>query len=565
MKGLLLFLGLLCLSFASSSVSFSFSPEHIPTDISPDGSFNCPTCIAAIDSLKLLIQSNKSVDEIEDIVRDVCIDFKLPDYRNYQEVCAGVVKEFGPEVVEILLMKFVDSKRICQDLKYCPRSDSEGIQDKISYVDRSHLQKQKQNDISWQKAKSSESSKYFFQITDIHVDFDYKVGSVIDCGLPLCCRDGIGGTPDNTTGLFGSYQDCDIPTTVVEYFLSFMTDISQQLDVEYVFWTGDSTPHDVWEETQDMQLGRLQEMTNMIAAASPNVAVYPCFGNHDTFPVDQFADTPQNKWLMSNVTAMWKQWIPKDSQKTMLKGGYYDALIENGLRLISMNTMYCDSNNFWLWLDVDDPTGQLAWMQSVLAQAQSNGEKVWIIGHIPPGDGGCHSDYWQVYYNMISQYNETIVGQFFGHTHRDMFMVFNEQTDDLTPIGAAFVAPSMTTYGGINPSIRLFEYDSDSKQLLDFTQYFFNLTQANQDGHIVIEKEYSMRETYGIADLSPASMKSLIAKLDSNDALFQQFYQQITALAPVNPSVCEGDCKANIICELANVLPSQQEMCMQSA
>ena len=56
-------------------------------------------------------------------------------------------------------------------------------------------------------------------LTDIHPDMHYSVGSLTDCGKPLCCR--IGETwdePWNSTveaGLWGDYM-CDIPINAMQ-------------------------------------------------------------------------------------------------------------------------------------------------------------------------------------------------------------------------------------------------------------------------------------------------------------------------------------------------------------
>ena len=45
--------------------------------------------------------------------------------------------------------------------------------------------------------------------------------------------------------------------------------------------------------------------------------------------------------------------------------------------------------------------------------------------------------------------------------------------------GVALIAPSVTPYGHINPSFRVFTMDTDSKELLGYEQYYLNLTLAN--------------------------------------------------------------------------------------
>jgi sphingomyelin phosphodiesterase len=45
---------------------------------------------------------------------------------------------------------------------------------------------------------------------------------------------------------------------------------------------------------------------------------------------------------------------------------------------------YC-VNYSWLLVNDTDPAGQLKWLTQQLLEAESAGDKVHIIGHIPPG------------------------------------------------------------------------------------------------------------------------------------------------------------------------------------
>ena len=58
------------------------------------------------------------------------------------------------------------------------------------------------------------------------------------------------------------------------------------------------------------------------------------------------------------------------------RGGFYTTLAQKGLRIVSLNTNYAYSENWWLILKSDDPAGQLKWLTQVLLQAEKDGEKV---------------------------------------------------------------------------------------------------------------------------------------------------------------------------------------------
>ncbi|XP_030921213.1 sphingomyelin phosphodiesterase [Geospiza fortis] len=82
-------------------------------------------------------------------------------------------------------------------------------------------------------------------------------------------------------------------------------------------------------------------------------------------------------------------------------GGFYTAQVWPGLRLVSLNMNFCSQANFWLLINATDPAGQLQWLMGVLADAERDGEKVHIIGHIPPAH--CLRSWSWNYYRIVSR------------------------------------------------------------------------------------------------------------------------------------------------------------------
>ena len=66
---------------------------------------------------------------------------------------------------------------------------------------------------------------------------------------------------------------------------------------------------------------------------------------------------------------------------------------------------------------------QYTWMEFTLEEAMRNGEKVLIIGHIPPGDPTTIGSYGDFYVPLVAKYRDVVVGQLFGHIHEDLFQV----------------------------------------------------------------------------------------------------------------------------------------------
>jgi len=60
-------------------------------------------------------------------------------------------------------------------------------------------------------------------------------------------------------------------------------------------------------------------------------------------------------------------------------------MVKPKLKLLSLNTGYCETTNFFLYLNQTDPDGTMSWLVDELYASELNGESVHIMSHIPPG------------------------------------------------------------------------------------------------------------------------------------------------------------------------------------
>ena len=63
---------------------------------------------------------------------------------------------------------------------------------------------------------------------------------------------------------------------------------------------------------------------------------------------------------------------------------------------------------------------------------------------------------------VVSRFENTVVGQFYGHTHQDEFIVFYEPEENARATNVAFISPSVATWTNLNPSYRIFTSDSNT-------------------------------------------------------------------------------------------------------
>ncbi|KAL2084947.1 hypothetical protein ACEWY4_020465 [Coilia grayii] len=347
-------------------------------------------------------------------------------------------------------------------------------------------------------------------------------------------------------------------------------------DPDFILWTGDDTPHVPNEDLgEEKVLSIMANLTQIIKVVFPNTKVYPALGNHDYHPKSQL---PAGENYIYNQTAeMWKQWLDPQSHSLFRMGGYYTEKLLNraGYRIMVLNTnLYYDQNK--VTENMPDPADQFAWMDKTLTDAANQKEKVYIVGHIPPGffekkrnKMWFRPNFNVRYLELIQKHHAVIIGQFFGHHHTDCFrMVYSPEG---SPISALFLTPGVTPWkttlpgvvdGANNPGIRIFEYDTDSLLIQDMVTYYLNLTYANV-ARARWEKEYRLTETFLVPDASPASMHRVLERMEQESCMLQKYYQYNSV--SYDRSVCDAECRLDHVCATREIDEVAYGKCVNEA
>ncbi|KAG7475488.1 acid sphingomyelinase-like phosphodiesterase 3b [Solea senegalensis] len=405
----------------------------------------------------------------------------------------------------------------------------------------------------------------FWHITDLHWDPTYTLTNAPE----LVCASS-GKRPAPNAGQFGDYE-CDSPWHLINSSVYAMKDILP--DPDFIVWTGDDTPHVPNEDLgEDAVLDIISNLTHVIKHVFPRTKVYSALGNHDYHPKNQLPAGPNN--IYSQTAQMWKDWLELPSQETFKKGGYYTERLlgQPGLRMLVLNTnLYYDQNK--LNVALDDPASQFSWADHVLTEAAKNKEKVYIIGHVPPGFfEKKRSKPWfvpkfnQKYVDLIQRHHSVILGQFFGHHHTDSFRMF--YSSEGSPISTMFLSPGVTPWkttlpgvvdGANNPGIRVFEYDTKTLLVKDVVTYYLNLTYANM-ARGRWEKEYRLTESYRVPDASPASMHQVLERIANDHCYLQKYYEYNSVSYDL--SECDSDCRVDHVCAAREVDYTRYEHCL---
>ena len=143
----------------------------------------------------------------------------------------------------------------------------------------------------------------------------------------------------------------------------FLDHIKNTVNPDLIVWTGDSNSHSVWNSTQQETISVITLISTLMKDYfNFTIPIYPAIGNHEFFPVDEF--NPFNKtdnFVTLNLTGtLWKDWIGDEAFNKYMENGYYSVYNKDlNLRVISMNTMDCDTINFNLIRNPTDPANQV--------------------------------------------------------------------------------------------------------------------------------------------------------------------------------------------------------------
>lgn len=308
----------------------------------------------------------------------------------------------------------------------------------------------------------------FLHITDIHLDRNYKEGSSV---VSTCHRN----SPHHKHG--GSWRaghwgtgvsDCDSPRHLVNHTLSWIRDnwnvpAATESDgwpahmFDFIIWTGDSARHD-----QDTQMPRKEEeiiksnewAINAVESTFPDIPIVPNVGNNDIFLHNTMVPGPSHE--TRRFAKLWKNQLSEDALETVVHGGYFaKEVLPDRLAVLSLNTLYFyDSNKA---VDgcprrhkkdktVDAGTLQLEWLARELAQFRRRNMQVHIIGHVPPTAGNYFERCYDAYTELVLRFQDTIVGQHFGHMNMDAFFV--QESSAVSPKLADIDASHVTIMNG---------------------------------------------------------------------------------------------------------------------
>lgn len=270
-------------------------------------------------------------------------------------------------------------------------------------------------------------------------------------------------------------------------------------------------------------------VVGQLRAEFPGVPLYVSLGNNDSGCGDYRLD-PGSAWLRA-VAAVVAQGVPATQRPEVMKefpeDGSYSVEMAAPIRqtrLIVLNDIFLSPQYRTCRGTTDDKAAdsELDWLEGQLAEARRSGERVWVMGHIPPGVNAyatvrhfrnvCGHEKADLFLepdrldDLLEQYADVVRLALFGHTHMDEMRLIRPEGGGSEGVAAKLVA-SISPVDGNNPSFTMARVEPASADLKDFTV----VEASNHNGvGATWREEYDFDRTYHETEYSPAAVADLM-------------------------------------------------------
>ena len=476
---------------------------------SADADFSCTLCQRLINAVTTTIREKYGFEGIQyyaELLCSVALD---------RGVCNTYISKYGPVFIDSFILRAGNEENLCHKLGFCP--EGEETEDTYDYAIR--LLKDKPENKKREGVDYSAPTLKMIQLTDIHLDTKYIENGTVYCDEPVCCREPASTYSRKKSGKYGFLGRCDASVELLESFM----DKAYELNPDFIIWTGDNSPHNSKNASQNDNYEASIIVKNMLDEKFKNeIPIYPALGNHEKYPSDLYIGDEAE--LLENYGQIFKDYFYEEQAfETFRKYGYYtEKYKDTNLRIVVLNCLLCDTWNFYIIGGRHEAAKkEFIWLEEVLRQAEKNGEYVYLIDHFPINSNFQLTECAQRLRALLDRFDYIIRGFFSGHTHLDDISPVRTYFEPKPIININYIAPPLTTYPGRNPSFRQFILDSNTKNVIDYQQYRLNLTDANLKREANWYIVYNATQMFKVNDLTELDK---IFKIDvDGDYIIQRY------------------------------------------
>jgi sphingomyelin phosphodiesterase acid-like 3 len=268
--------------------------------------------------------------------------------------------------------------------------------------------------------------------------------------------------------------------------------------------------------------------------------IYVALGNNDSGCGDYQLDANSEFLALAGDAIV--EGLPRSEREEARKqfgvGGYYSVNMAAPMlntRLVVVNDLFL-STKYNTCAGKPDPAAgaaQMEWLEQQLKAAREANQKVWVMGHIPPGVDP---------YTTVSKFRDVCGGQppvsflassamvdlltanadivplaLFGHTHMDEMRLLQQGGEDVKSPKEDRVAlkqvPSISPVDGNKPAFTIAFVDPGTARLKDYEV----IEGADKSGAATSwSKEYDFAQTYNKAEFSAATVEELVEEFKAD-------------------------------------------------
>jgi sphingomyelin phosphodiesterase acid-like 3 len=268
----------------------------------------------------------------------------------------------------------------------------------------------------------------------------------------------------------------------------------------------------------------MQYVASRLEQTLPHATLYLSLGNNDSSCGDYQLDTGSPflaaaaKIVGRGVGAAWNA----DAAKSFGIGGYYSVTMAppmQGTRLIVVNDIFLGNTYKTCGGKPDTAAGiaQMQWLQQQLDEARAQHQRVWVMGHIPPGvnpyaslkkgpaalcKAGMPAMFMtsEVLGDTLTKNADVIRLAIFAHTHMDELRLLGSGEQSV----AVKMVPSISPVNGNEPTFTVAQVDPASATLADYTTY-----NGSDDAGTMWLKEYTFSTAYGHKGFTPETLRAI--------------------------------------------------------
>ena len=221
----------------------------------------CNSCKLAVAPAHFIFENKQIREVLEAGAIKICEVFKVEGGE--KSVCEGAVTMMADQLLPAIGEGLVSPDRICDEFLHVCKGPKIEELSANAYVKKRLDEKPDKiknntflDDVYKQIADdpSARETLRSIQFSDLHIDFMYQEGAPTECNFPICCRDNGPETypmnGDKVAGKWGDYE-CDIPHKTMKNMFEWVANNQDELNIDFITWTGDNSAHNVWDNTQE--------------------------------------------------------------------------------------------------------------------------------------------------------------------------------------------------------------------------------------------------------------------------------------------------------------------------